>query len=465
MNPTLQLNLRQQIRLSPQLQQSMKLLQLSHADLQQEIQYQLDNNPLLTKDAEQDIQTSQEETLEDLHEQPQQSLNENGYTDDFSNLPKGEVDYENVLAASDNFKDKLEWQLQMSHLTPIDMEIGYFIIENLNDKGMLLISYEDIAAQVSEDINLPINKDEVQAIVHLVQQFDPIGCASSSLQEFLLLQLQHSEHHIQPVAQKIVTHHFEELLKHKYHAIQKSLDINLQQLESSLKLIQSLRNEPNADAGSDTIEYITPDIKVVKDNNEWQARLYQRELPYLSINQEYATILGQSSNPSDKQYLQEKIQKARWFIQGLNSRQDTLHKVAQYIVRYQQEFFDHGDEAIKPLRLQDIADKLDMHESTISRATSNKYLQAPLGVFELKHFFSNAIQNTEGGEWSSTAIKSKIKQLIKAEPSRKPLSDNNIVGILKKDGISIARRTVTKYRESLHIPASNQRKHRTFFNY
>ncbi|NVK20966.1 MAG: RNA polymerase factor sigma-54 [Kangiellaceae bacterium] len=469
MNQTLQLNLRQQLKLNPQLQQSIKLLQLSQTDLQQEIQYQLDNNPLLCVDeaikaVDQNIQTP---SAKENSQAVEASLTNNN--DDWTQVSVSDPITHNSISTSDfnientasepvTLTGKLEWQLELSHLSDLDLEIGYYVIENLNDKGFLTLSAEEIAQLLSHDLDIEVEPNDIFPLIHLIQQFEPFGCASRDLQEFLILQLKQNKAPFAQSACEIVSHHFDALSKHHYRDIAKHLRLNDSEIHQCVELIQSLKKQPNTECINDTADYIKPDIEVIQQGRQWHVQMFDQHFPTLAVNQQYATILRQSAKASDKQYLQENLQKARWFINGLQSRQQTIHKVAELIVEHQQDFFEHGEESLKPLRLQDIAEKLEMHESTISRATKNKYLQSSQGVFEMKYFFSNAIPNDRGGELSSTAIKSKIKTMIQAEPSRKPLSDNTIVDMLQQEGIQIARRTIAKYREALNIPCSSQRK-------
>lgn len=486
MNPNLQLSLSQQLKLNPQLQQSIKLLQLSQLALQQEIQYQLDSNPLLT-------------LLDDTYSEPKTAgsdsspeLNTNLLATAFSNHRKtdnvgtltdsrhidagqqrstysahndGEINLENQFQENIGLREHLEWQIQMSALSRADMEIAYYVIENIDDAGFLTVSSQEIIEQIQQDFDHRFDPDEVEAVIHQVQQLEPFGCASSNLQQFLLLQLQlaientnNQQQSTLELAQKLVRHHFDCLCKHRYPDLIKRLSLTQQEMDEALSIIQHLRNKPNHQYIGEATEYIRPDILVYNLHGSWHAQLASSNAPQLDINHQYAQALRQSNKTCDKQYLQQNLQRARWFMQSIEARNDTLKRVADWIVQHQQNFFDCGESALRPMRLKDLAEDLKLHESTISRACSDKFLQSPNGIYELKYFFSNAVPSTQGGEWSSKAIKNKIRQYIKAEPSRKPLSDIKLANMLQEEGVAIARRTVAKYREALNIPPSGQRK-------
>lgn len=484
MNPTLQLNLSQQLKLSPQLQQSIKLLQLSHLALQQEIQYQLESNPLLilidgsyleVSDHEQSANSNQKSTLESasnssesglpdqLVSQPYFDFDQSSYRQYSTNISNNH--FENLMQDTVGLREHLEWQIQMSSLSKEDIEIAYYVIENIDDAGFLTAYPEEISEQLAEDFQHEVASDEIVAVIHQVQQLEPLGCASKDLQEFLIVQLTSMKNNGGAqqnknisLALKLVTHHFNALQKHQYQDLIQRLYLTEQEMNEALDLIKHLRTQPNYQFIGESTEYIKPDVLVYKLGNEWQAQLAGHSTPHLDINHQYAESLRQSRNPNDQQYLQDRLQKARWFMQSIEARNDTLKRVADWIVQHQQNFFQDGESSIRPMRLKDLAQDLDLHESTISRACSDKYLQSPQGIYELKYFFSNAIPSTQGGEWSSKAIKNKIKQYVKAEPSRKPLSDIKLAELLQQEGVSIARRTVAKYRETLNIPPASQRK-------
>ncbi len=485
MNPTLQLNLSQQLKLSPQLQQSIKLLQLSHLALQQEIQYQLETNPLLNLVDDSYFEVNdQDASLTENYQQPSphstpdsrdnklssQVLSQAYFDLDQSSYGQGSTTIsdnylETLMQDSVGLREHLEWQIQMSSLSRGDMEIAYYIIENIDDAGFLTVTPEEIAVQIHEDFMHDLEADEIVAVIHQVQQLEPLGCASKDLQEFLIIQLSSMKRDAASqqkktisLAVKLVTHHFNALQKHQYQELRHRLSLTELEMNDALNLIKHLRTQPNYQFIGESTEYIKPDVLVYKLANEWQAQLAGHSTPHLDINHQYADFLRKSRNPNDHQYLRDRLQKARWFMQSIEARNDTLKRVADWIVHYQQNFFDNGESSIRPMRLKDLAQDLELHESTISRACSDKYLQSPRGIYELKYFFSNAIPSTQGGEWSSKAIKNKIKQYVNAEPSRKPLSDIKLAELLNQEGVSIARRTVAKYREALNIPPACQRK-------
>ncbi|ACV26068.1 RNA polymerase factor sigma-54 [Kangiella koreensis] len=490
MNPNLQLSLSQQLKLNPQLQQSIKLLQLSQLALQQEIQYQLDNNPLLTllDDSYCEPEAASSVSNSELDVSPLPTVFPNNRdTNNIGSLANlrhidsgqhhstysihndGESNLENQFQESIGLREHLEWQIQMSSLSRADMEIAYYVIENIDDAGFLTVSHQEIIEQIKQDFEHRFDPDEVEAVIHQVQQLEPLGCASSNLQQFLLLQLQLAINNTSnpqqsalesalELAQRLVHHHFDYLCKHHYSKLIKRLSLTQQEMDDALSVIQCLRSKPNHQYIGEVTEYIRPDILVYNLQGSWLAQLASNNAPQLDINHQYAQALRQSNKTCDKHYLQQNLQRARWFMQSIEARNDTLKRVADWIVQHQQNFFDCGESALRPMRLKDLAEDLKLHESTISRACSDKFLQSPNGIYELKYFFSNAVPSTQGGEWSSKAIKNKIKQYVKAEPSRKPLSDIELAKMLQEEGIAIARRTVAKYREALNILPSGQRK-------
>lgn len=456
MSPELELQLKHQLKLNPQLQQSLKLLQLSQLELAHEIQNQLESNPLLqSEDADNDSAATNKNSS---------SLTASvGST----NLNSGQIEsndfWESIPEQSD-LKEKLEFQLQLHPLSRLDLEIGYYIIENLNEQGFLTVSEEEICQQLERDTEQQVEASEVLAVLHLIQTLEPSGCGCKNLQEFMLFQLSHSAHKLklQPETnanlEEILNEHFQLLVEQQYQKLEAKLVISNQQIQKLLTQLQQFRQRPNDYATDKTNNYVRPDIKVFRDGNIWQAQITQNQLPKLSLNNDYLQLAKTVSNKEDKKFIKDKTIQAQQFITSLEARQSTLQKVANYLIKVQANYFESGDKALKPLRLADVAESLDLHESTISRATSNKYCQTPNGLIKLKSLFSNAINTEKGGEWSQTAVKHQIQQLIDAEPSRKPLSDNSIVSLLAKQGISIARRTVTKYRDALRIPSASKRK-------
>ncbi|WP_251358049.1 RNA polymerase factor sigma-54 [Kangiella sp. TOML190] len=447
MSLELDLQLKQQLKLNPQLQQSLKLLQLSQLELTQEIQQQIYTNPLLG------LEAASDEASEPQEFEPLSADVASQQTNTADRLQQSDH-----LVDSTDLKEQLEFQLQLHHLSQFDLEIGYYVIENLNRQGFLTVTPKEVCQQILRDLEHHVEQDEVIAIQHLIQSFEPKGCACQDLQEFLLLQLKSYQGDNKPLLKQLLLEQFQSLANGHYTNILNSLKINQRQLTALLESLKGFRQRPNDYQSEESNDYISPDIKVVHKDGHWQAELIQKQLPRVRINQKNYDLLKQSAKKDDKAYLQNKLQQAQFFIRALEARESTLQKVANYIVKHQQAFFADGEAALKPLKLMDLADTLELHESTISRATSNKYCLVSGRTIPLKSLFSHAIKNSEGGECSQAAIKNKIQQLIKAEPSRKPLSDNSIVQLLSQQGISIARRTVAKYRDALQIPSAHKRK-------
>ncbi|NVJ66002.1 MAG: RNA polymerase factor sigma-54 [Gammaproteobacteria bacterium] len=453
MSPELELQLNHQLKLNPQLQQSLKLLQLSQLELAQEIQNQLETNPLL----------SAEEA--DLNEQfnSAEQVTANG-TASTNNYSEDESNYWEAIPDSGDLKEKLEFQLQLHSLSRLDLEIGYYIIENLNEQGFLTVSPQEICDSVKRDTQAQIEPEEVTAMIHLIQTFEPAGCASADLQEFMLFQLLNKDSNLafdeqtKALLTQLLTEHFHLLIEQQYQKLESKLTLDASHVKTLIGQLQLFQQRPNDYAAEKVDNYIRPDIKVFRTGNHWQAQVTQSQLPKISINKDYASLMEQVGNDEDKKFIKDKALQAQQFLQSLEARKSTLQRVADYLIKTQAKFFELGEQALKPLKLNDVADELELHESTISRATSNKFCQTPNGLIKLKSLFSNAINTNNGGEWSQAAVKHRIQQLIQAEPSRKPLSDNSIVALLAKQGISIARRTVAKYRDALQIPSASKRK-------
>ena len=295
---------------------------------------------------------------------------------------------------------------------------------------------------------------------HRIQLFDPVGCCSENLKECLDIQLSQlpEDTPFISAARLLIHSHLEALGSRDYSLVMRKTKLKEHQLREALNLIQSLNPRPGAEIGQTEPEYVVPDISVRKIKERWVVELNSESLPKVRINSSYASLVQRANNNRDNVFMKNQLQEARWFLKNLQSRNETLVKVASQIVDFQQGFLEHGEEAMKPLVLADIAQAVDMHESTISRVTTKKYMHTPRGVFELKYFFSSHVSTNSGGECSSTAIRALIKKLVSEESPRKPLSDNKIATMLGEQGIKVARRTIAKYRESLHIPPSNERK-------
>ena len=343
-------------------------------------------------------------------------------------------------------------------MSDTDRLIALAIIDGINIDGMLTHPIEEIHASFEKELDIEL--DEVVAVLRRIQQFDPVGIAARSLNECLLLQLAQLPEDTpwRRETEVIISEHLESLAVRDYATLKKKLKLKDDALSQAIQLIQTLNPKPGAHLSDARTEYVVPDVYVSKVNNRWKVELNPDIAPKIQINNQYASMVRRADSGKDNTFLKDNLQEARWFIKSLTSRNETLLKVASRIVEIQQGFLNHGEEAMKPLVLHDIAELVDMHESTISRVTTQKYMHTPRGIFELKYFFSSHLGTDSGGECSSTAIRAIIKKLVIAENSVKPLSDNKISALLKDQGINVARRTIAKYREAMQIPPSNERK-------
>ena len=491
MKQSLQLKLGQQLTMTPQLQQAIKLLQLSTLDLQQEIQAALENNPMLEIGDEADESTtatddkndsafnSEVETREltpgsdsTQSEQwpdripenlPVDSQWEDIYQNGVPNLTplsesNNDYDFDSRNTTSDSLHENLLWQLNLTRFSDIDRLIGLAILDATDEQGRLTVSLEDIWHPFEKEIEIEL--DEVVAVLHRLQQFDPPGVCSRNLQECLAIQLNQLSDDTPFLldAKNIVDKHITLLGNRDYTQLMRRSRLKESELKKVLELIQTLNPNPGELVATSKTEYIIPDVYVSKKHNRWLVELNPDITPKIRINSNYAGLVKRADNSADNVFLKDNLQEARWFLKSLQSRNETLMKVATKIIEHQRDFLNYGEEAMKPLVLHDIAVAVEMHESTISRVTTQKYMHTPRGIFELKYFFSSYVSTVEGGECSSTAIRALIKKLIATENSVKPLSDNRIANILDDRGIIVARRTIAKYRESLSIPPSNERK-------
>ncbi len=476
MKQSLQLRIGHSLTMTPQLQQAIKLLQLSTLDLQQEIQQALDSNMMLEIDEEErvdpiekKIDTTDQVTSEGSQSEiPDELPIDSSWEDVFDSLiPPGTAsgaeagnlaDFESYRSKAENLHDHLLWQIEMSPFNERDHAIAIAIIDAVGDDGYLSLAIEDIFQGLSlqlEDLEL----DEVIAVLHQVQNFDPVGVACRDLAECLRLQLKQLPDETTGLQQAIVlTDYLDELVQHQRNRLARRLGMTDTEFTRALTLIRSLDPRPGAYFKNSDNEYIVPDVYVSKRNGEWQVSLNPEIAPKLRINPVYSGLIKRADNSQDNVFMKDHLQEARWFIKSLLSRNETLLKVAQSIVRHQTGFFENGPIAMKPLVLRDVAEELELHESTISRVTTRKYMHTPNSIIEFKYFFSSHVSTSSGGECSATAIKSLIKEFIASEKPTKPLSDSKIADLLKDQGINVARRTVAKYREALSIPPSSQRK-------
>ena len=502
MKQTLSIRMGQQLVMTPQLQQAIRLLQLSCLDLQQEIQDTLEINPMLEIDDDEhpDVSDTDPRINDPAPSEPEQTAAgieaedalvgvdaaiEQPIPDELPVDTSWEEIYqpapmpgpaggagadddwgsEERNVRGESLQDHLLWQLNLTPMSDVDRSIGTAIIDAINADGMLTISTEEIVASLQPlmDEGVELEQDEVEAVLKRVQQFDPVGVAARDLAECLMLQLVQlpEETPWRTQALSLVADHLELLAARDFNTLKRKTKLDEVDLGSVVRLIQSLNPRPGSTMSVDDTEYIAPDVIVSKKNGRWNVELNPEATPRLRINAGYAGLIKRADNSADNTFLRDNLQEARWFLKSLQSRNETLLKVATRIVEHQRGFLEYGEEAMKPLVLHDIADAVEMHESTISRVTSRKYMYTPRGIFELKYFFSSHVSTNTGGEVSSTAIRALIKKFTAEENPRKPLSDNRIATILAEQNINVARRTVAKYRESLAIPPSNERKRLT----
>jgi len=469
--------------MTPQLQQAIRLLQLSTLELKQEIQDALESNLVLemeeegagerseTTDEAEFAEREQAGDGDDLRELGGESDNipeelpvDSNWEDQFDIPSSGtgradgeDNDFLGQLSGTETLQDHLRWQMNLTPFSPDDLRIAEAIIDAISQDGYLTACIEELVAALDDP---EIEQEEVLAVLHRIQRFDPAGVGARSIQECLLLQLEQlpAETPFRDYALRLVQNHFEHLSNADEEAIRKSLSIGEADLRSTIKLIRGLNPYPGSKISGQGGEYIEPDVLVRKHKGRWLVELNPETAPKLRVNPYYAGLVRRADDSTSNQTLRNHLQEARWLIKSLHSRNETLLRVATKLVELQQGFLEHGEEAMKPLVLRDVAEALEMHESTVSRVTSQKYMLTPRGTVEFKYFFSSHVSTAAGGEASSTAIRALIRKMISAEPPGKPLSDSKIATLLSRQGIMVARRTVAKYRESMAIPSSSERK-------
>lgn len=459
--PALQLRLGQQLTLTPQLQQAIRLLTLSTLELKQEMQQALESNPMLEPDefGEQD-QATDGEARDSLDES---DLPE--WDDTYTTRPaQGELppdlagrQPEGDTSSTEGLREYLLWQLGLTPMSARDRTIAEALIEAVDDSGYLTDDLETVRETLAPELHP--DPDEIEAVLHRVQRFDPVGVACRNLSECLMVQLSELETGTPGLeaARAVAEHELDALARGEMKTIRKRLGLDEDALAQAVALIRGLEPRPGAAVTRPDTEYVVPDVYVTRRNGDWRVSLNPQALPRLGLNRYYTQLIT-STNAENASYLRGQLQEARWFLKSIRTRNDTLVAVAKAIVSAQEGFFEHGEEAMKPMVLRDIAEAVDMHESTISRVTTRKYMHTPRGIFEFKFFFSSHVGMADGGECSSTAIRAMIRRLVEDEPPGKPLSDSRITDILTERGIEVARRTVAKYREAMHIPSSTERR-------
>ncbi|WP_028537022.1 RNA polymerase factor sigma-54 [Paludibacterium yongneupense] len=463
MKQSLQLRISQHLTLTPQLQQSIKLLQLSTIDLQTEVERFLLENPLLEKGDEEGASspdaTPQEETAGTSEDGKDSSSSEGELTDWGSGRSRGSDDDEydpmfNVPAPR-TLREHLLAQLGEVAICDRDEAIVHLLIEELDEDGYLPLSLEEIGASLPPE--LEIEQDELAIGLRMLQQFEPVGVGARSLSESLRLQLERlPDSETRRLADIIIEHHLALLGNRDYTRLKRQLGVDDETLRQAQLLIATLNPRPANGFGADDTHYIVPDVVVRKRKGRWVAELNQGAIPRLRVNQMYARMLSENRGQGGE--LSGRLQEARWLVKNIQQRFDTILKVSEAIVERQQSFFESGDVAMRPMILRDIADELGLHESTVSRVTTQKYLLCPSGLYELKYFFGSSLETDSGAECSATAIKAHLRRLIESEDRGKPLSDSALADELGRQGIQVARRTVAKYREAMQIPPVNMRK-------
>ncbi len=469
----------QQLVITPQLQQAIKLLQLTRLELVEMISQEMKENPLL-EEADEGREAFDEEPVAavDKAEEPSPTIEhtsevkgegegadefdwenylENYNLSSVSRLRESDGEerpsFENFLTKHTTLFDHLLWQLRLSHLTEEEKEIGLWIIGNLDDDGYLKASLEEYAVESGQ------TTEKVTEVLKKIQQFDPVGVASRDLKECLLIQLSQMSPR-DAIAEKIVQDHLALLKNRNYPAIAKRLGITVERVNRAAQLISKLEPKPGRAYGGEVIQEIVPDVYVYKVEGEYVVSLNDEGVPRLKVNPYYRRILleNRNSQSEDRKYIQEKLRSAQWLIRSIDQRQRTIYKVAKSIVKFQRDFLDHGIQFLKPLVLRDVAEDIQMHESTISRVTHNKYMHTPQGIYELKFFFNAGIPLGEGESMASESVKSLLREIISQEDPRKPYSDEKLVQMLKERNITIARRTISKYREMMKILSSSERR-------
>jgi RNA polymerase sigma-54 factor len=468
------LRLQQQLAITPQLQQAIKLLQLNHLELVEQVQQEMLENPTLeevpdtavdtTSDAERALESQAADVSRDQDEQ------NNGQGDDIdwnkymeaqgsdTGPPRGASGLEELppietnLVGRESLTEHLEWQLQMQSCTDGERAAALLIIRNLDDRGWLSVPLDDLVA--GQDVD----RDDLEGALDIVQHLDPLGCGARDLEECLLVQIG-IVYPDDPTFPALIKNHLGDFEKRNYGAISRALQIDMEDVGEYHRMLKVLEPWPGRDYTSPEPQYISPDVHVFRIGDEWQVLQNEDGLPKLRISRHYKQILqGKESTRAERDYIKERLNSADFLIKSIYKRQNTIGRVMRCILRRQADFFDHGPDQLHPMVLRDVADELGIHESTVSRVTSNKYVQCPQGIFELKFFFNNGVNAVHGEQVAAESVKRRIKKLIAAEDPANPLSDDAVVRVLQKENIDIARRTVAKYREAMGILPSSKRR-------
>jgi RNA polymerase sigma-54 factor len=468
------MNLSQSLVITPQLQQAIKLLQMSRMELESAVRSELEENPILeeaevlreedlqrTKEAATEIQVGTGETIDTQAQDPQKQdeFEWESYFEQNQKPPQAGMagseeimNYENAISATQTLHDHLTWQVKMNGFSEYEEKIADLLMSYIDDDGYIKTPLE----QISAEEKLPL--EDLEDTLSLIHEFDPAGVGARDLKECLLIQAKHLEEDTQDLV-LLINNHLKDLEKKNYDAIAKAMGRELEEIIEMCKIIYSMDPKPGRAYVTNETQYVTPDVYVYKVGDDYVVSLNEDGLPRLKISNFYKNVLkGGKSEDKTQDYIQEKLRSAVWLIKSIHQRQRTIYKVAESIVKHQREFFEKGAAHLKPMILRDIANDIGMHESTVSRVTTSKYVHTPQGIYELKYFFNSGISSSDGDALASESVKLKIKDLVAKEDTKNPLSDQKIVELLKLEGIQIARRTVAKYRDMLKILPSSQRK-------
>lgn len=472
---TQSLSLQQSLRMTPQLQQAIKLLQLSRMELETAVRKELEENPILeevmelkeddlkaTKDAAIEVEKVQDPTPDDLRREDEFNW-DNYYEASLKptmqqNQSSSEeiMNYENVITAKQTLYDYLMWQVKLAGFNEEEEVIATILVNNIDDDGYIKVPFE----QIAQDESVPV--EELIEILPFVQEFDPPGVGARDLKECLIIQARHLEEDTHDLVY-LIQNHLKDLEKKHYDAISKAMNIPVGDVHEMCKIIYTMEPKPGRSFAVHDVHYVTPDVYVYKVGDDYLVSLNEDGLPRLRVSNLYKNVMKDSNkktnDPKAQDYIQDKLRSAIWLIKSIHQRNRTIYKVTESIVKHQRDFFDKGPAHLKPMILRDIANDIGMHESTVSRVTSSKYAHTPQGIFELKYFFNSGISSSDGGEsLASEAVKLRIRDMVGREDPKRPLSDQQLVDMLKKEGLVIARRTVAKYRDVLRILPSSRRK-------
>jgi RNA polymerase sigma-54 factor len=482
----LSLKLSQKLVMTPSLQQAIKLLQMTRLELEGALTQELVENPVLEEREDtpeeteaaaaadatepQPAETAPAETVDTAERDSMEEIDLEAYFRDFWDSSSAPNTYEqregsgieNRLTREPDLYDHLLWQLHMSDASPALRETCELLIGNLDPDGFLVASTDEIVGMTDGNGSEPCTAAHVEEALRFLQSFDPPGVACRSLQESLLRQLEAREMDESTLAYKVVRDHWDLFLRRQFQALAKALDVPLRELEPAVEIIRALDTHPGRKYSTERAHYVEPDVMIVKVGDDYIIQLNDDGLPRLQVSKRYRQLLhkwrAEKRQSEAQQFIKEKMRSAIWLIKSLDQRQRTIYKVAESIVRQQREFLDRGIDHLKPMVLRDVAEDIGMHESTVSRVVSNKYIHTPRGLYPMKFFFHSGIDREYGDNISSLTVKRKIQQMIQGEDPRRPLSDSELMRVLNREGINIARRTVAKYRDELAIPSSTDRK-------